>query len=198
MSRVLFLAISFIFIAGCSVKEVEKPIKSYMLSVVDVRKGDKSGVKVLKIERFKSPAYLDSRYIWYQKDHAEMNPYVYSQWSENFGNILLNNLTKTLYESKIFKSVFMKYSKIDADYTLEGEIDKAVQNIEDKSAYVNFGIRLYLVRNEDSKLIGSKYFSYKKRCDEVDSKGAVKAYDEIIKKLDKDVVTWLKILVQEN
>ena len=198
MSRVLFLIIGLIFISGCSIKEVDKPIKSYMISNYGIESGLKDGSKVLKIERFKSPAYLDSRYIWYKRAKGEVNPYAYAQWSENFGNILLNNLTETLYKSKIFKSVFMKYSKIDPDFILEGEIDKAIQNIKDNSSSVDFGIRLYLIRRSDSKLIGSKYFSYSIVCNEVSSKGAVEAYDKIIKKLNKDVIKWLKTLVQES
>ena len=39
---------------------------------------------------------------------------------------------------------------------------------------------------------------YTKKSETVDAKGAIMSYNEIVKKLNIDVVLWLKVLVKEN
>jgi len=107
------------------------------------------------------------------------------------------NIANVIYKSHIFKTVFQGHSRIKPDFILEGNILQAIQNVS-KDGSVLLSVRLYLVDKKDAKVLGSKEFRYVKKCKSVDAKGAVDAYNEIIKKLDKDVVLWIKQLMKIN
>ncbi len=198
-SFITVMIIVMTVMSGCSIKEVEKPITMYAVTDTAVKHHVSYHTgKILKVERFKSPKYLKNSGIWYKKDTNEMNSYVYASWSEDFPDMLQNELTGALFKSGLFKSVYTKYSKIKSDYILEGEIENAVQIVSEKESYIEFSIRLYFIDRINLAFVDSKNFVYREKCDTIDSKGAVKAYNRIIKKLDKDVVLWLKRLVKES
>ncbi|MFK5881784.1 MAG: ABC-type transport auxiliary lipoprotein family protein [Sulfurospirillum sp.] len=198
MNKTIIFVISVFFIAGCSIKEVSKPVVKYDINTpIKISSKTKSN-KILKVSRFKTPIYLFGNKIWYQRDSFKTNSYLYSSWNQDFSSMIEQKVANTLYKSSLFKSVFSKYSKAKADIILEGEIISALQYVKKESAYVVFEIRLYLIDSKRSKIIGSKDFSYKKRCDTVDAPGAVKAYNRIIKTFSKEVVLWLKKLVKED
>jgi ABC-type uncharacterized transport system auxiliary subunit len=198
MIRLATIVLIAAIFSGCSLKSVSKPIVQYAIEDnTKVIKETKAVNKVLKISRLKSPEYIQNSSIWYQNSSFEMNSYLYAKWNEDFVNMIENNIASTVYDSGLFKSTFTKYSKIRADLLLEGEIIESLQKIgSDGSAEVSFSIRLYLIDSENSKLIGSKEFVYLKKCTDVNVKGAVIAYNEIVKNLNKDVVIWLKTLVK--
>ncbi len=198
MNRALISTILIFFMAGCSIKDISKPIVEY-----DIDNGAKISVKtkshkILKVSRFKSPVILLGSKIWYQRKSLKTNSYLYSSWNQNFSSMIERDIVDTLYKSGLFKSVFSVYSKARANFVLEGEIINAVQHVQKKSANVEFEIRLYLIDAKTSKLIGSKDFLYRKKCATIDAPGAVKAYNSIIKTFSKEVVLWLKRLVKED
>ena len=198
MNRALIFTILIFFMAGCSIKDISKPIVEY-----DIDNGAKISVKtksqkILKVSRFKTPVILLGSKIWYQRKSLKTNSYLYSSWNQNFSSMIERDVVDTLYKSGLFKSVFSVYSKARANFVLEGEIINAVQHVQKKSANVEFEIRLYLIDAKTSKLIGSKDFLYRRKCATVDALGAVKAYNSIIKTFSKEVVLWLKRLVKED
>ncbi len=198
MSRIIATIIITIFFSGCSLKTVLEPIVKYTIdSKISTPKVSQVD-KILKISTLKAPLYMQSNGIWYQRPSFKTNSYLYSSWNENFSNLIEQSVANSLFKSGLFKSTFRSYSEIRPDFLLEGNIINAMQNVDKNKASVSFEIRLYLINQETFKLIGTKDFSYTKKCKTVDAKGAVVAYNEIIKILDKDVILWLKTLMKKN
>ncbi len=200
MNRLGLFVIVIAIFSGCSIKDVSKPTVKYTIDDdIKVMKKEVSIDKIIKIKKFKSPDYIQNTNIWYKKPSYETSSYIYSKWNEEFTDLIEQNIATTIYDSGLFKSMFTRYSKIRSDLTLEAEIIDARQIIkDDNSADVSFAIRTYLIDSKNSKLIDSKEFRYLKKCDSVDAKGAVMAYNDIVKNLNKDVRKWLEILVKEN
>jgi len=193
------LSAIFIF-AGCSMKDVTKPIVKYTIDddtrIVKVINQSDS---ILKITAFKAPSYMNTSNIWYQKQNYETNSYLYSEWNENFTSLIERNIANSIYESALFKSSFTKYSKIKADILLEGEIVEAIQKVKNNGkSVVSFKVRLYLIKQENNENLGLKEFSYEQECSTIDAIGTIEAYNKIVKNLNKDVIAWLKILVTKN
>jgi cholesterol transport system auxiliary component len=187
-----------LLLGGCSIKEVTNPIVKYSIDSSQTVNTQKSIDKILKVSHFKTSTNLLSENIWYKRKNFETSSYLYSSWSENFSSMIEGHIVDTLFKSGLFKSVFNSYSKMKYDFVLEGEITKAVQNVSKNGANVEFVLRLYLVDTKNSKLLSSKDFRYTRKCDDIDAYGAVKAYNDIIKKFDKEVILWLKKSIKEN
>ena len=198
MNKIFILTIAMIFMGGCSLKDISKPIVRY-----DIEGNIKFHLKtrsdkILKVSRFKTPINLFSKEIWYQRKSLKVNSYLYSGWNQDFSTMVEQEMSDALYKSRLFKSVFSDYSKVRADFVLEGEIVDALQHVEKNRAYVTFEVRLYLIDYKTSKLIGSNDFSYTQMCKSIDAAGAVEAYDEMMKTFNKEVILWLEKLVKEN
>jgi ABC-type uncharacterized transport system auxiliary subunit len=198
MSRWIIVALIGVIFSGCSLKDVSKPILKYTIdSNTEVKSQAQHVDKILKITNLKTPEYLQNSNIWFKKPSLEMSPYIYSKWNDDFENLIKQNISTAIYDSNIFKTIFTRSSKIRPDLVLEGEIVETMQVLnDDKSADVIFTIRLYLIDTKSSNLIGSKEFKYLQKSKSVDAKGAIIAYDEIVKKLNKDVVIWLRKLMK--
>jgi len=198
MNKIIIYVLITLFFGGCSIKDVGRPILKYAIFDGSHINANIKTDKILKISQFKAPSNLLGNKIWYKRDSLGTNAYLYSSWNEDFSSIIEHDIANRLYKSGLFKSVFERYSKAKADLSLEGEIINVVQNVSKDGASVSFEIRLYLIDLKSSKLIASKDFLYHKRCESIDAIGAVKAYRQIIKIFNKEVVLWLKTLVKEN
>ncbi len=199
MIRLIYIALVAAVFSGCSLKDVSKPVVKYTIDTDVIASQERiSSDKILKVVRLKSPKYMQNSNIWYENQSSQMSAYLYSAWSEDFPSLVEQNLAGSIFNSGIFKSTFTRYSKISPDLLLEGEIVKSIQKVSKNSSTIEFSMRFYLVNHKSSKLIDSKEFSYTKECSSVDAKGAVKAYKNIVKNLNKDVVLWLRNLVKEN
>ncbi|NOX15798.1 MAG: hypothetical protein GXP61_07210 [Epsilonproteobacteria bacterium] len=198
MSKILILIFVAFFLGGCSIKDVSAPILKYKISSVNSLNKQKENGKILKISQFKTVQNLIGDKIWYDRGKYKTNSYLYSSWNQDFSSMVEQNIANTLYKNGLFKSVFISYSRVKYDLILEGDIIKAVQNVDKNRASVAFEMRLYLVDSKSSKLLGTKDFIYAKKCESIDALGAVKAYNKIFKTFDKEVVLWLKKLTKEN
>lgn len=193
MIKILITAVALFVLVGCSSKEV-KPYEIY--SIQDNTKIQQSlhVDKILKIVKIKSPKQMQSDKIWYKKSTFKIDSYFYSKWNTNFTNMIEQNLVNSISRSGLFKATYSRHSKVREDFVLESELIDSVHDVA--SNVVSFGIRLYVV--EGSVLKSSKEFIYEEKCATKDAKGAVEAYEKIIKKLNKDVVLWLSKSVKEN
>lgn len=198
MSKILAAILMVAFISGCSIKEIGKPITRYSLDSGNVKLANFKVDKVLKVVHFKTPTNLIGEKIWYKRESFATNSYLYSAWSQSFTDMLEQELVNAIYKRDFFKSVFSGYSKSKTDYVLEGEIVSAVQNVYKNRADVKFDFRLYLIDYKTSNLIDSKDFSYRQVCKSVDALGAIKAYNKIVQKLNKEVISWLEKSVKED
>jgi len=197
MSKIL-VTFLIIFISGCSIKEIGKPIATYSLEAKSVESANFKVNKVLKVVHFKTPTNLIGQKIWYKREPFATNSYLYSAWNQDFTDMIEQELTNAIYKRDFFKSVFSGYSKSKTDYILEGELISAIQEVYKNRADVKFDLRLYLVDYKTSKLIDSKDFSYRQVCKTIDALGAIKAYNKIVQKLNKEVISWLEKSVKED
>jgi len=198
MSKIWQIFFVALFISGCSIKDVTKPIVKYSINSAKITSIEKTTDKILKISHIKTPMNLSGNSIWYKRKNLETNSYLYSSWNQNFSGMIEQHVSDLLYKSGLFKSVFESYSKIKYDLILESEIIKAVQYVSKDKASVEFTVRFYLINAKNSKLISAKNFSYTRKCDKINAYGAVKAYNDIMKIFDKEVVSWLKKSIKEN
>jgi len=198
MNKIIIYILIALFFGGCSIKDVGRPILKYAIFDGSHINANIKTDKILKISQFKAPSNLLGSKIWYKRDSLATNSYLYSSWNEDFSSIIEHDIANRLYKSGLFKSVFERNSKAKADLSLEGEIINAIQNVSKDGASVSFEIRLYLIDLKSSKLIASKDFLYHRTCASIDAIGAIKAYKQIIKIFNKEVVLWLKTLVNEN
>jgi len=190
----ILTTITILFLlVGCSSKEI-RPYKIYSISNNTKVEQSLHVDKVLKISKIKSPKQMNSDKIWYKESSVKIDSYFYSKWNTNFTDMLEQNLVNSISKSELFDSVYARYSKIRADFVLESELITAVHDVSSNTVY--FGIRVYLI--DDSALKNSKEFMFEQKCESKDAKGAVKAYEKIIKKLNKDVVLWLNKSVKED
>jgi len=193
MKIILTSIIAIFLLAGCVSKEI-KPYEIYTVYDNSTIKQPLHVKAVLKVAKIKSTDQMNSDRIWYKKSSIKIDSYYYSKWNSSFTQMLEQNLVNNISKSNLFEGVYAKYSKVRTDLVLESELVEAVHDIGSNS--VIFGIRLYLVK--DKNLVSEHEFSYKEKCDSLDAKGAVKAYEKIIEKLNKDVVLWIKKSVIEN
>jgi ABC-type uncharacterized transport system auxiliary subunit len=198
MNKIWPIFFTALFISSCSIKDVTKPIVKYSINSAQITSIKKPIYKILKISHIKTPTNLLGDSIWYKRKNLETNSYLYSSWNQNFSSMIEQHMSDLLYKSGLFKSVFDSYSKIKYDFILESEIIKAVQYVTKDKASVEFTLRLYLLNAKNSKLISTKNFSYLKKCDKINAYGAVKAYNDIMKIFDKEVILWLKKSIKEN
>ncbi len=194
MSKILATIFIVFFISGCSIKEVSPPIVTYYLGDNNQTLQQPMGSKILKISRFKSPNFLQSRKIWYLEPSGRMGAYLYSTWNENFTSMVAQSLTDNIFKSGLFKSVYSKYSKMLPDFFLEASVVNTLQH----GRSVSLEIRLYMIERKSATLVASKEFAYQESCDTINAKGAVDAYHKILKKFNKDVILWLKRSVKIN
>jgi len=198
MNKILPIFLMIFLLGGCSIKEITSPIVKYSINDAKIIAIQKPTTKILKISHIKTSINFQGDSIWYKRANLETNSYLYSSWNQNFSNMIEDHEADLLYKSGLFKSVFSSYSKIKYDFVLESEIVQAVQYVNKNRAKVEFILRLYLVNAKNSKLISSKDFSYTRKCKTIDAYGAVKAYNDIIKIFDKEVILWLKKSIKES
>jgi len=193
MRKILLSVMMLFLLVGCSSKEI-KPYDIYSINDSSKLEQPLHVEKVLKIAKMKSSNQMQSDKIWYKESSVKIDSYFYSKWNTAFTDMLEQNLVNSISRSELFKTTYSRYSKVRADLVLESELIDSVHDIS--SGMVSFGIRLYLI--EGSMLKSSKEFIYEEKCSSKDAKGAVEAYEKIIKKLNKDVILWLSKSVKED
>jgi len=168
----LFLLIPLFFLA-CSTKN--QVVSSYTLSDVTV-KAEKSKKSVcIDID---SEPILKTRKIYWQKGY-EKNPYLYSQWIDDFDSLIKKSVYNALFYS--FKNVCFDNN---CDINLKLLITDATHIITEKNSYVLLDIKAYA----NGK---AKGFNYKILCKK-NAKNAVAAFNKAVKRFEKDLIKWLE------
>jgi hypothetical protein len=166
----LFLIIPLFFLA-CSTKEV---VTNYTITHANIsQKSDKT----ISIHVESTPE-LQTRRIYWQKGY-EKNPYLYSQWIDDFDNLIKKSVYNALFNA--YKAV---YFDKDADINLKLFITNATHVVEDDKSYVILDIKAYA--NDKSK-----EFHYQIPC-QPNAKSAVAAFNTAIEKFEGDLAKWLK------
>jgi len=168
----MFLILPFVFMA-CSTRHVitNYTITSYKTKAQNTR-------KTLSLEVLSS-AVLQTRKIYWQKNYQK-NPYLYSQWIDDFENLVKKSVYNALFDSGKFKNVYLNKK---ADINLKLFITDATHVIEKNGSYVILDIKAYA-----NGL--SKDFYYKIPC-EKNAKSAVEAFNKAVVRFEKDLIEWL-------
>ncbi len=168
----LFLIIPLFFLA-CSTKN--QVVRSYTLNdvTVKVKKSEKS--VCIDID---SDPILKTEKIYWQKGY-EKNPYLYSQWIDDFDNLIKKSVYNALFHS--FKGV---YFDNNCDINLKLFITDATHVIAEKNSYVLLDIKAY----SNGK---TKDFNYKILCKK-DAKSAVAAFNTAVKRFENGLIKWLE------
>jgi ABC-type uncharacterized transport system auxiliary subunit len=166
----LLLIIPLFFIA-CSTKNV---ITNYTINNAKIN--DKSN-KTISIKVEAAPEY-QTRKIYWQKGY-EKNPYLYSQWIDDFDNLIKKSVYNALFNA--YKAV---YFDKDADINLKLFITNASHVVNNDKSYIILDIKAYA--NDKSK-----EFRYQIPC-QPNSKSAVEAFNKAIEKFERDLAKWLK------
>jgi ABC-type uncharacterized transport system auxiliary subunit len=168
----LLLTLPLIFI-GCSNKRVvtNYTLTSYKTKTQNIQ-------KTLSLE-VSSSAVLQTKKIYWRKNY-EKNPYLYSQWIDDFENLVKKSVYNALFDSGKFKSVYLNKK---ADINLKLFITNATHVIEKNGSYIILDIKAYANG-------ASKDFYYKIPC-EKNAKSAVEAFNSAVVKFEKDLIEWL-------
>lgn len=194
MIKFILLAVLLGLFSGCSIKDVTKPIVKYTIEdTSQIIKETNQVNKILKISKLKSPKYIQTNNIWYKKPSFEVSSYLYSRWNQDFTHLIEKNISNSIYRSRLFKSMFTRHSKMKSDLILEGEIIDAKQVVDSTGiSSTVLSIRLYLIKSNDSSIISTKEFNYSETDRKTNASSAIVAFNVMVKKLNKDVVLWLK------
>jgi len=168
----LFLIIPLFFLS-CSTKN--QVVNSYTLgnATVKAKKSEKS--VCIDID---SESILKTGKIYWQKGY-EKNPYLYSQWIDDFDSLIKKSVYNALFYS--FKGV---YFDNNCDINLKLFITDAVHVVTEKDSYVLLDIKAYA----NGK---AKDFNYKIPCKK-NAKSAVWAFNKAVKRFEEDLVKWLR------
>jgi len=167
----LFLIIPLFFLA-CSTKN---QVVSYTINDTDIKVKKSEKTVNLSID---SDRILKTGKIYWQKGYKK-NPYLYSQWIDDFDNLIKKSVYNALFHS--FKAVYFN-KKGDIDLKLF--ITDAVHVVTEKSSYVLLDIKAYA----NGK---AKDFNYKIPCKK-NAKSAVAAFNKAVKRFEEDLIKWLR------
>jgi ABC-type uncharacterized transport system auxiliary subunit len=172
MKKLLFI-IPLLFLS-CATKEV---ITNYTIShaKINSQKIDKT----ISIHVDSTPT-LQTRRIYWQKGY-EKNPYLYSQWIDDFDNLIKKSVYNALFN--IYKSV--DFDK-KADINLKLFITNATHVVSNNKSFIVLDIKAY-ANNK------AKEFHYKVPCS-ANAKSAVEAFNKAIKTFENDLINWLKTI----
>jgi len=118
--------------------------------------------------------------------------YLNSRWSSNIRKLLQGNIIISLSQSRLFRVIVPLTSDIEEDFRLESTVFDFSHHIRDNKSYAIVTLQCTLIDSQTGKLLKVKRFSYKEYTVTTDAKGYVEATNKIIKKLDNDLIEWLK------
>ena len=166
------LLITPLFFIACSSKNI---VTNYTINpnIQITQKTDKT----ISLQVKTTPA-LQTRKIYWQKGF-EKNPYLYSQWIDDFDNLIKKSVYNALF--KAYKAVYFEKK---ADINLKLFVTNATHVVTKNSSYVVLDIKAYA----NSK---TKDFYYKIPC-KPDAKSAVAAFNKAVEKFERDLAEWLR------
>ena len=168
------LILTALFFIACSSKVV---IKNYTLTSFTPDAQKISKTISLKVS---ATPILQTRKIYWQKGY-EKNPYQYSQWIDDFDNLIKKSIYNALF--KTYKNV---YFNKNADINLKLFIVDATHIIKKENSYIFLDIKA----SANNK---TKEFSYKINCSK-NAESAVEAFNKAIKIFEKDLINWLNCI----
>jgi cholesterol transport system auxiliary component len=183
----------FIFlITGCSLKDVEKRALVYRLepntSTSYVKPKDDK--RVLRVQRVEGDKIAQTKFLFYKQNGA-LKPYKYARWSDFLATRLQQIFTEALEKEKIFASVISSKSFVVANLLLESSLENFEEVYEKENSFVHVRIRFRLIERKKAKFVDSILIEHKVKVIKKSTQGVIKAYEEALNLVIKDLSEWL-------
>jgi ABC-type uncharacterized transport system auxiliary subunit len=189
-----FLIMIVTFFIGCTTKE--PAVTEYRVFVKSQKKVQHSKCKdkTLRIIPTITTPDLMTEDMRYVLDDIEENSFTKSSWNQPLNTAISAELVKLLNNSSLFRYISVFKSIGNSDYLLESRLDDFKQYFySDKNeSYVKVDLTLTLLDKKTSKIIGQKRFFIKKDINSIKAKDGVKALNESLDEIFKEVIFWLR------
>lgn len=186
------LLVLALLVSGCSLKpdaENSGIITNYMIPLPTNIKQVKKIKKNVKISKPMAPNFLYTNEIIYTKGDGIYGSYLYNFWSEIPAKQIEFILANAL--SGVFENVVLGPSVIEVDMSIESRVEIFEYYVKGEKSQVKFKGSLFLVDIKSGQVLKSKDFFITKNVPEVDPKGIVKGFGEVMKIFSDEVVDWL-------
>jgi len=187
----LSIAVLLAFVLNACISKVN-PLTIYTLkapSSIQHIKNSKYRNSSLTVAYPKAIDNSESNHIFYQRGN-QSGYYLYSEWSQPLNRLLLMTILETMEKSGLFKVVVDYSSTSQTDYLLETTIYSFIHNVNNGVSSAIVDLRINLIKQSSDKLIKSRHFIYHIPC-EANAKGFVKAAQEAVNRLSRDLPHWL-------
>ncbi len=178
--------------SGCTGKG--KPVTYYTLEAGQVAPVAHSSYRnrVLKVSYPMAVKEKITDKMHFSYSFSDNGTYQNSQWSNNLGKLLEGVIITALEQSRIFKAVLPYASTVNADYRLEPLIYDFSHHVRGDASYAVVSIQFSLIDIDTGKLLKTKRFSYREPTPTVDANGYAEATNNIMTRMMRDLVNWLK------
>ncbi len=187
--KISYLFLIILLFGGCATKTLP-PIKKYTIDE-NIKKVNLhiSNCKSIKVEFPKSNDEIFSKNIIYQKG-LEKNSYYFSKWYETPNDMLYKYILSLLQKNRICKTILPEDFNGNTKFILSMDILDFVQKFYSDKSYVEVRV-LFYIKDKNDNIISQKLFNETAKCSSNNAIGAVKAFNEALKKLMQDFTIWL-------
>lgn len=182
----IFILIGVITLfSACTFKQTTLDINRYSLDFKSTKTSLEKGMKTIYIEDVNVNKSFNSNSIFYTTKPYLFEEYAQNRWINLPSNMIHNQLSESLEDSNIFKTVLEEKSKIVFDYSLKTNVVNLFHSFENDKSYAIVKVKFELVSNNEV----IKTYSYDKKilCQTNNAYGFVlasnKAFDEIVNDL---------------
>jgi cholesterol transport system auxiliary component len=199
MKKILPLIILALF-SGCSIHT--PAITEYSLFSAEPSGITPFSTSLPKSIKLNAPITLSSlatKSIHYSTSTQESGNYLYSAWSDTPSSMIENTLFLALQHSNLFATVTPSASWAKTDYILESNLAIFQHTIkEDGSSEGIIDITYRLIDLESKKVIATKHFCTTQPSVSNNAKGGVEALKKNIDKVNRQVIEWLSLTLNQQ
>ena len=190
-SKLITFIIILVGLAGCTKAPA---LKVYSLDMPPVATVQSSAYKNKNIKvTYPQSAREDiSQKMNFTYSSSVSGNYQNSEWSNNMNKLLQGTFVEVLDNSRLFKVVLLDTSTAEEDYRLESTIFAFHHRVRGLESHAIVSIQFNLINIGTGRLVKSKRFSYSEATSTLDAKGYVSATNNIMVRLSKDLLQWLK------
>ncbi|WP_201353024.1 ABC-type transport auxiliary lipoprotein family protein [Hydrogenimonas urashimensis] len=187
-----FIPLILLLLGGCAVKEVP-PAQSYTIAPetpgLEKRALEKPVWRTLEILVKQNGRTTATRNIYYLTKNYRLQPYAYSIWYDTVGTMLQNKLLTAFKEANIAQTVSDGLSSLRPEAMLQIQLLAFCQDFSSKGPSTAT-VRLLATFHSDKKSV-SRIFTAETPAPTDDAEGGVKAFNEALDAITKDLVGWV-------
>ncbi len=148
--------------------------------------------KILYISPMRANTPYDSLKMYYTDKPYELTSFGYSEWAASPTEMLGQAIIKRTYTSCVFSNVVTSHALADAKYRLITQLINLRQEVSSngQTAVVKLAIFVQLVDLDKNSVIASRGF-VQRGSTAVGPKGMVSGVNQLLVKLDDELIEWL-------